>query len=122
MTSIHAANAATILSRRLLACTAIGLAFACGAANAQTAPGATPAPLQVPPVSVEGVGSPAAPPPLADGYQPLRTSNPKFTEPLRDTPQSITVIPQEVLEDRGVATLRDAIRNVPGITIGGGEG
>ncbi len=45
----------------------------------------------------------------------------KFTEELRDTPQSITAIPQELLEDRAALTLNDALRNVPGITLGAGE-
>ena len=45
----------------------------------------------------------------------------KFTEDLRDTPQSIIAIPQELLEDRAALTLNDALRNVPGITLGAGE-
>jgi len=49
-------------------------------------------------------------------------SSPKFTEPLRDTPQTIVVIPQSVVEDQGATTLRDALRNTPGITLTAGEG
>jgi catecholate siderophore receptor len=45
----------------------------------------------------------------------------KFTEPLIDTPQSITVVPQFLLEDQGVSTLRDTLRNVPGISLAAGE-
>src|ERR1700749_3588688 len=45
----------------------------------------------------------------------------KFTEPLLDTPQSINVVPQFVLQDQGVSTLRDALRNVPGISLAAGE-
>src|SRR5690606_16173520 len=40
----------------------------------------------------------------------------KLTESLRDTPQSINAIPKELLDDRGVVSLNDALRNVPGIT------
>src|SRR5690606_13786365 len=40
---------------------------------------------------------------------------------LRDTPQSINAIPKELLDDRGVVSLNDALRNVPGITLGAGE-
>jgi catecholate siderophore receptor len=47
---------------------------------------------------------------------------PKYTEPLRDTPQSITVVPQQVMQDQGVSTLRDALRNVAGISLAAGEG
>jgi len=45
----------------------------------------------------------------------------KFTEPLRDTPQSITVLSSQLLEDRAAMSLNDALRNVPGITLGAGE-
>jgi catecholate siderophore receptor len=45
----------------------------------------------------------------------------KFTEPLLTTAQSITVIPQFVVKDQGVTTLRDALRNVPGISLAAGE-
>lgn len=45
----------------------------------------------------------------------------KFTEPLSDTPQSISTLSEQLLEDRGVMSLNDALRNVPGITLGAGE-
>ncbi|MBI4850196.1 MAG: TonB-dependent siderophore receptor [Acidobacteria bacterium] len=49
-------------------------------------------------------------------------NSPKFTEPLRDTPQSISIVSKETLEDQGVTTLRDALRNVAGVSIAAGEG
>lgn len=49
-------------------------------------------------------------------------SSPKYTEPLRDIPQTITVIPRSVIEEQGAITLRDVLRNVPGLTIAAGEG
>jgi catecholate siderophore receptor len=45
----------------------------------------------------------------------------KLTEPLRDVPQSIVTVPRELLDDRGVTTLNEALRMVPGITLGAGE-
>lgn len=45
----------------------------------------------------------------------------KLTEPLIDTPQSISVVPQFVMKDEGVSTLRDTLRNVPGISLAAGE-
>ena len=45
----------------------------------------------------------------------------KFTEPLLDTPQTVVAIPKFVLEDEGNTTLRDALRNVPGISMAAGE-
>ena len=51
-----------------------------------------------------------------------RPSSEKFAEPLRDTPQTINVIPQAVIAAQGATTLRDVLRNVPGITYQAGEG
>ena len=49
-------------------------------------------------------------------------SSPKYTEPLRDIPQTITVIDKETIEQQGATTLRDVLRNVPGLTMTAGEG
>ncbi|MGH9141615.1 MAG: TonB-dependent siderophore receptor [Vicinamibacterales bacterium] len=56
------------------------------------------------------------------GRAPVTIASPKFTEPLRDTPQSIDVVPSEVIADQGATTLRDAVRNVAGISLAAGEG
>jgi catecholate siderophore receptor len=37
-------------------------------------------------------------------------------------PQTITVVPQEIIETQSATTLRDVLRNVPGITFQAGEG
>lgn len=55
-------------------------------------------------------------------YKPERLQSPKYTEPLRDVPQTITVIPKAVIEDRGAFSLRDVLRNTPGISMQAGEG
>jgi len=52
---------------------------------------------------------------------PDSVSMTKFTQPMIDTPQTIAVVPQFVLHDEGNTTLRDALRNVPGISIAAGE-
>jgi catecholate siderophore receptor len=49
-------------------------------------------------------------------------SSTKYTEPLRNIPQTISIIPQAVIEEQGATTLRDVLRNVPGLTIAAGEG
>jgi catecholate siderophore receptor len=46
----------------------------------------------------------------------------KYTEPLLDTPQTITSVPREVMEQQAVTSLRDALRNVAGISLAAGEG
>lgn len=45
----------------------------------------------------------------------------KFERPLIDTPQSIQVVPSKVLNEQGVQTLQEVLRNVPGITFSMGE-
>ncbi len=52
----------------------------------------------------------------------LSVSSTKYTEPLLDTPQTITVISKDVMEAQGATTLRDVLKNVPGMTITAGEG
>ncbi|MFP3533922.1 TonB-dependent receptor plug domain-containing protein, partial [Burkholderia sp. SIMBA_042] len=41
---------------------------------------------------------------------------------LRDIPQSVTVINKALMESQGLTSFQDALRNAPGITIGGAEG
>ena len=50
------------------------------------------------------------------------SSSPKYTQPLRDTPQTIVVIPQAIMAEQAATSLRDALRNTPGITLTAGEG
>lgn len=96
---------------------ALGLALSCTALQPASAQTATPSAgeQQLPAIAVEGAK------PQGD-YKADRASSPKLTEPLLDTPQSITVIPREVMDDRGATTLRDVLRTVPGITLSAGEG
>lgn len=49
-------------------------------------------------------------------------ASPRYTEPLRDIPQTISVITKEVIEQQGATSLTDVLRNVPGLTITAGEG
>ncbi len=49
-------------------------------------------------------------------------ASPRYTEPLRDLPQTITVIPRAIIEQQGATSLTDVLRNVPGLTITAGEG
>ena len=52
----------------------------------------------------------------------LAASTPKFTEPLLNTPQTIGVVSHQIVEQQGAATLRDALRNIAGISLAAGEG
>ncbi|HKR24910.1 MAG TPA: TonB-dependent receptor [Allosphingosinicella sp.] len=51
-----------------------------------------------------------------------RTESPKTTAPLVDTPQTVTVISDQVLRRQNLLTLREALTTIPGITFGAGEG
>lgn len=42
--------------------------------------------------------------------------------PLRDVPQAITVITDDVIDDQGMRSMADVVRYVPGVTMGQGEG
>ncbi|MEH2378047.1 MAG: TonB-dependent siderophore receptor [Nostoc sp.] len=57
-----------------------------------------------------------------DGYSvPDATTATKTDTPLRDIPQSIQVVPQQVIRDQQVTRLNDALRNVPGVISSGGS-
>jgi len=51
-----------------------------------------------------------------------RSSLDALTEKILDTPQSINVIPAEVIREQGLSSLQEALKNVPGITLNAGEG
>ena len=89
----------------------------CAAGNlaAQTAaPEAPTGATNLPPVIVEGSADKV--------YKPERVESPKYQGPLRDVPQTITVIPEALIQEQGATSLRDVLRNVPGIAIQAGEG
>nr|WP_202895474.1 TonB-dependent siderophore receptor [Iningainema tapete] len=55
-----------------------------------------------------------------DGYRVPDASTATRTDtPLRDIPASIQVIPRQVIEDRNIERLQDALENVSGVTKGG---
>lgn len=53
---------------------------------------------------------------------PWSTTATKTSIPLRDTPQSVTVITSALIREQGMQSLADAVRYVPGVTMGQGEG
>lgn len=46
----------------------------------------------------------------------------QFPQPLLDTAQTVNVVPQYILSEQADTSLRDSLRNVPGISIAAGEG
>ena len=69
------------------------------------------------PVTAEGASAASS-----TGYQTNMPSLTKLSQPLLDTPQSISVIPKALIDDKGITTLRDALRDVPGVSLAAGEG
>ncbi|WP_020168697.1 MULTISPECIES: TonB-dependent receptor [Methylotenera] len=57
------------------------------------------------------------------GYNAKKSSSSTRTETeLRDTPQAITVIPQDLIKDQSIQSISEAIRYVPGVQAAQGEG
>lgn len=52
---------------------------------------------------------------VAESYKADTVSSPKYTQPLIDTPQTITVIKKELVQQQAGATLTEALRNTPGV-------
>lgn len=58
-----------------------------------------------------------------NGYAPRRNSSATRTDtPLRDVPQSVSIVGRTQIEDQGMRSMQDVVRYVPGITMGLGEG
>lgn len=105
-------------ARRLNCSAAVALAFIAlpGVIHAQqTKPASAKAATEatLPEVNVQG---------QAQSYKSDQVSSPKFTQPLVDTPQTISIIKKEVFQEQGATTLTDALRNTPGVTMLIGEG
>lgn len=95
-------------------------------AKAKAAPKPAPEPeVVVAPVDAAGSGG-SGPAPDAQGdigYNATRTSTATKTDtPLRNVPQSISVITDEQIKDQNIKSIGEATKYVPGITTGTGEG
>lgn len=91
----------------------LALPLAAWAQEAAPAPAAAASAQQMPLVKVQGTAQDS---PKAD-----TVSSPKFTQPLLNTTQTITVIKKEILQQQGATTLAEALRNTPGVTMMLGE-
>lgn len=57
------------------------------------------------------------------GYGSARTTSATRTDtPLRDAPQSVSVVTQGLIADQGMQGMADVVRYIPGVTMGAGEG
>nr|WP_226952592.1 TonB-dependent siderophore receptor [Mesopusillimonas faecipullorum] len=55
-------------------------------------------------------------------YDVKESASQKFTAPLLDTPKSVQIIPEQLMQEQAASSLTDVLRNTPGITFGSGEG
>lgn len=99
-----------------------GLIFSVASTASTTQQPATPTQPQQPPAStdqpIEVVVTGEQ-----DGYQVQNaTTATKTDTPLRDIPQSIQVIPQQVIQDQQVTRISDVARNVSGVSLQGSYG
>ncbi|AJC22491.1 TonB-dependent receptor [Pandoraea pulmonicola] len=103
------------LRRSQLSAALVGILSAQGAmaADAGTTNRNTAADVQLPSLNVTGE---------RDSFKTDYSSSQKFTAPILDTPRAVTVIPEPLLQSTGSSTLTEALRTVPGITFGAGEG
>ncbi|MEO6839907.1 MAG: TonB-dependent receptor [Bradyrhizobium sp.] len=64
--------------------------------------------------------------PYADAAAPYKVdhiqASGKFPEPLLNTPKTVTVLSKEVLADENATSLKQAVLNTAGVTLGTGEG
>jgi catecholate siderophore receptor len=59
----------------------------------------------------------------ADGYRTVETtSGTKTNTPILDVPQSISVLTSSQLRDQAIYSISDAVRGIPGLSAGQGEG
>lgn len=56
------------------------------------------------------------------GSRTEQSASAKYTAPLLDTPQTITVVPPKVIQEQQALSLRQVLSNVSGITFNAGEG
>lgn len=99
----------------LLAAACLSPALADPIHDAAPSPAELPAAEQDGTVVVNGVRE-------KPGYVAMATNAAKIAAPLRDLPQSISVISAEVLRDQRALSLQDVLKNVPGIGLGSGDG
>jgi len=59
---------------------------------------------------------------IVKGDRPAPKPVSKLSADPKDVPQSVSVLDKSLLQSEGATSLADALRNVPGITLGGAEG
>jgi catecholate siderophore receptor len=74
------------------------------------------------PKALEEVNVKASAIPNSDGYQATKTRVGKVLQDPHDIPQAITTVTHSLMQDQQVSSLREALRNVSGLTFNAAEG
>ena len=111
--SVEKSSARKEILRRLVAPT-LGVGLLVASSTPALAQATNKEDVNMPGVDVRGQRAP--------GYKVDESSNSKLPDSLQETPQSVTVIPLEVMREQSAFSLRDALRNVTGVSIAAGEG
>lgn len=106
-------RSAALPPRRPLACAVLAMAT-CAAPVLADDRERQGRPVELEPVTVRGTPLP--------GAKVDVSGSAKYAAPLLDTPQTISVVPQHVMEEQNALSLRQALYNVSGITFNAGEG
>ncbi|MBX9798955.1 MAG: catecholate siderophore receptor Fiu [Burkholderiaceae bacterium] len=98
----HIKSRKHVVARRSGCSAAVAMAFVVlpGAVSAQQSTAVLPE------IEVQGA---------VESYKADTVSSPKFTQPLLNTTQTITVIKKEIVQQQGGTTLTEALRNTPGV-------
>lgn len=93
---------------------------------AHAADAADAAPADATTATASASGAPYLPQVKVEGktqsdYKADKSASSKLTQPLLETPKTISVIKKEVLREQGAVSLTDALQNTPGITMQLGE-
>ena len=89
--------------------------FALLGTSASHAQSAATAEISLPEVKVQASGD--------QGYNPPEARSATKTDaPLRDIPQTVNVVTQELMRDKAVQSIEEAVKSVPGINLSHGDG
>jgi catecholate siderophore receptor len=95
----------------------LGLASVLGLQDADAQTAEQGAPIRLPELTVGG-----APVSGPGSYRRDDAPVPRMPTSVAETPQSITVVTREVMQEQAASSVRDALRNVTGISLAAGEG
>ncbi len=103
---------------QLLAGTGIAAQFTAGNAVVLSKPVVSGDAVTLDPLQVDGMGQRPV-----IGYAATRSTTATKTDtPLRDVPQSVTVVTKEAIKDQSMQSMADVVRYIPGVQMAQGEG